>query len=383
MFINEDFFDDINTEQISSTDGVEDISSPSVDLSSYETFLSFEIIKPKNVNPNLEELKKYLKRLTYILSASSMIRQISEPGIKEKNSLSRDPFLSPEEAYELDDYYIGFGVRLLVNSLTKFYNLLNFIFNKLNPNPQAVRIFQIEIIDKRSSVPHIYFTRYDFTTNRREKDFIRRMTTFCNHFLRTKFDYNELKSCMGLDTIKQLTHLSLTEYENWSVNEIKLSYEWYPTKNLPREFFFKCSCPKFYSEPDLTESVMFGNDSSKTEDIVKFCHSRDDVRVYPKLYIAKRGKGVKILFRMLFDKVCGNDPSYYKSFGFMWEHQFSTKDNQMLVPMWIGTSLSPYVYLGEDIDYLIEELKPVIAKFATTDDIYTNIKKYATWNHKK
>ena len=45
--------------------------------------------------------------------------------------------------------------------------------------------------------------------------------------------------------------------------------------------------------------------------------------------------------------------------------------------MWIGTCLAPYVYLGEDIDYLIEQLKPAISKFITTEDGYKNIKKYA------
>ena len=71
MFINEDFFDDINTEQIS-TDDVEDISSSSVDLSLYKTTLSVSIVKPNNIKP--EDLKTYIKRLSYILSASSMTR---------------------------------------------------------------------------------------------------------------------------------------------------------------------------------------------------------------------------------------------------------------------------------------------------------------------
>ena len=68
----------------------------------------------------------------------------------------------------------------------------------------------------------------------------------------------------------------------------------------------------------------------------------------------------------------------------MWEHRFSSKDDTMLVPLWIGSSLSPYVYLGEDIDYLIEQLKPVLSKFITTEDGYKNIKKYATlWKYEK
>ena len=80
---------------------------------------------------------------------------------------------------------------------------------------------------------------------------------------------------------------------------------------------------------------------------------------------------------MLFDKVCGDFP-YCKAFGFMWEHRFSSKDDTMLVPIWIGSSLAPYVYLGEDIDYLIEQLKPAISKYMTDEDSYKNIKKYAT-----
>ena len=60
MFINEDFFDDINTEQIS-TDDVEDISSSSVDLSLYKTVLTVSIVKPNNIEPNLEDLKTCIK----------------------------------------------------------------------------------------------------------------------------------------------------------------------------------------------------------------------------------------------------------------------------------------------------------------------------------
>ena len=84
MFINEDFFDDINTEQIS-TDDVEDISSSSVDLSLYKTVLTVSIVKPNTIK--LEDLKTCIKRLSYILSASSMIREISEPCIKGKKTL--------------------------------------------------------------------------------------------------------------------------------------------------------------------------------------------------------------------------------------------------------------------------------------------------------
>ena len=80
---------------------------------------------------------------------------------------------------------------------------------------------------------------------------------------------------------------------------------------------------------------------------------------------------------MLFDKVCGDVP-YCRAFGFMWEHKFSSKDYNIQVHMWIGTCLAPYVYLGEDIDYLIEQLKPDISKFMTDEDSYKNIKKYAT-----
>lgn len=375
MFINEDFFDDINTEQIS-TDDVEDISSSSVDLSLYKTKLSVSIVKPNNIK--LEDLKTYIKRLSYILSASSMIREISEPGIKEVNILSKNSFLFNEDAYKLDECYIYFGIRLSVNSLTKFYNLLNFIFNKLISNTLShVIIFKIEFIDKSTTVPYIYFSNIDFSYNRREEDFIKRMDAFCEHYLRTKFDYNELKKCMGLDTIKQLTHVSLSDYDDWSVKEIKLFNESHQTDNLPREFFFKCKQPKFFLEPSFDKFLVFGNDPSNTEDIVKFCHSRKDVNVYPKLYIAKKGKGVKLLFRMLFDKVCGDVP-YCRAFGFMWEHKFSSKDYNIHVPIWIGSYLAPYVYLGEDIDYLIEQLKPDISKFMTDEDSYKNIKKYAT-----
>lgn len=368
MFINEDFFDDINTEQIS-TDDVEDISSSSVDLSLYKTTLSVSIVKPNNIK--LEDLETYIKRLSYILSASSMTREISEPCIKEIDTLSKNSFLSNEDAYKLDEYHIYFGIRLSVNSLTKFYNLLNFIFNKLISNA-----FKIEFIDKSTTVPYLYFLNTDFSYNRREKDFIKRMAAFCKQYLRTEFDYNELKKCMGLDTIKQLTHISLSDCDNWSIKEIKLFNESHQTDNLPREFFFKCKQPKFFLEPSFDKFFVFGTDPSNTEDIVKFCHSRKDVKVYPKLYIAKKGKGVKLLFRMLFDKVCGDVP-YCRAFGFMWEHRFSLKDYNILVPMWIGTYLSPYVYLGEDIDYLIEQLKPDISKFITTEDGYKNIKKYA------
>ena len=374
MFINEDFFDDINTEQIS-TDDVEDISLSSVDLSLYKTVLTVSIVKPNNIK--LEDLKTYIKRLSYILSASSMTREISEPCIKEVNTLSKNSFLSNEDAYKLDEYHIYFGIRLSVNSLTKFYNLLNFIFNKLNPNTSSPAIiFKIEFIDKSTTVPYLYFLNTDFSYNRREEDFIKRISAFCKQYLRTEFDYNELKKCMGLDTIKQLTHISLSDYDDWSIKEIKLFNESHQTDNLPREFFFKCKQPKFFAEPSFEKFVVFGNGSSKTEDIVRFCHSRKDVKVYPKLYIAKKGKGVKLLFRMLFDKVCGDVP-YCRAFGFMWEHRFSLKDCNILVPMWIGTYLSPYVYLGEDIDYLIEQLKPASSKFITTEEGYKNIKKYA------
>ena len=204
------------------------------------------------------------------------------------------------------------------------------------------------------------------------------MSTFCYHYLRTKFDYNELKKCMGLDTIKQLTHIGLSDYDEWNIKEIELFNKSHQTDNLPREFFFKCQEPKFFAEPSLIKYSGFGNDFSNTEDIVRFCHSRKDIKVYPKLYIVKKGKGVKLLFRMLFDKVCGDEQGY-KAFGFMWEHKFSSKDDSMLVSMWIGSSLSPYIYLGEDIDYLIEQLKPVLSKFITTEDGYKNIKKYATF----
>ena len=378
MFINEDFFDDINTEQIS-TDDVEDISSSSVDLSLYKTVLTVTIIKPNNIKPNLENLKTRIKRLSYILSASSMIREISEPCIKGKKSLStKEPFLSLEEAYTLDVYFIYFGIRLSVNSLTRFYNLLDLIFNKLNPNKSSSAIiFKIEIIDSSTTVPYLYFSKTDFSYNRREGDFISRMSAFCNHYLRSKFDYNELKKCMGLDTIKQLIRIGFSDYDDWNINGIKLFNESHQTDNLPREFFFKCREPKFFLEPNLSKFVVFGNDQSNTEDIIRFCHSRKDVKVYPKLYIAKKGMAVKLLFRMLFDKVCGDFP-YCKAFGFMWEHRFSSKDDTMLVPIWIGSSLAPYVYLGEDIDYLIEQLKPVLSKFITTEDDYKNIKKYAT-----
>lgn len=374
MFINEDFFDDINTEQIS-TDDVEDISSSSVDLSLYKTTLSVSIVKPNNIK--LEDLKTCIKRLSYILSASSMIREISEPCIKGENALSKNSFLSNEDAYKLDEYHIYFGIRLSVNSLTRFYNLLNFIFNKLISNalPHVI-IFKIEFIDKSTTVPYLYFLNTDFSYNRREEDFIKRMAAFCDQYLRTEFDYNELKKCMGLDTIKQLTHTSLSDYDDWSIKEIKLFNESHQTDNLPREFFFKCREPKFFAEPSFDKFVIFGNDQSKTEDIVRFCHSRKDVKVYPKLYIAKKGKAVKLLFRMLFDKVCGDVP-YCKAFGFMWEHRFSSKDYNILVPIWIGSYLAPYVYLGEDIDYLIEQLKPAISKFMTDEDSYKNIKKYA------
>ena len=377
MFINEDFFDDINSEQIS-TDDVEDISSSSVDLSLYKTILSVTIVNSNIIKPNLEDLKTCIKRLSYILSASSMIREISKPCIKGEKTLLKNSSLSIEEAYTLDEYYIYFGIRLSVNSLTRFYNLLNFIFNKLNPNESSsVIIFKIEIINNSTTVPYFYFFKTDFSYNRREGDFISRMSAFCNHYLRSKFDYNELKKCMGLDTIKQLIRIGISDYNNWSINEIKLFNKSHQTDNLPREFFFKCKEPKFFLEPNLSKFVVFGNDSSKTEDIVRFCHSTKDVKVYPKLYIAKKGKAVKLLFRMLFDKVCGDVP-YCKAFGFMWEHRFSSKDDSMLVPLWIGSSLSPYVYLGEDINYLIKQLKPVLSKFITTEDGYKNIKKYAT-----
>ena len=203
------------------------------------------------------------------------------------------------------------------------------------------------------------------------------MTEFCNYYLRTKFDYNELKKCMGLDTIKQLTHISLSDYDDWSLKEIKLFNESHQTANLPREFFFKCKEPKFFTEPSLSKSPIFGSDTSKTEVIIRFCNYTKDIKVYPKLYIAKKGKGIKLLFRMLFDKASLYVQNY-KAFGFMWEHRFSSKDDNTLVPIWIGSSLSPYVYLGEDIDYLIEQLKPVLSKFITTEDDYKNIKKYAT-----
>ena len=373
MFINEDFFDDINTEQIS-TDDVEDISSSSVDLSLYKTTLSVSIVKPNNIKP--EDLKTYIKRLSYILSASSMTREISEPYIKVENILSKNSFLSNEDTYKLDECYIYFGIRLSVNSLTKFYNLLNFIFNKLISNALS-HVIIIDFIDKSTTVPYLYFLNTDFSYNRREEDFIKRMSAFCKQYLRTEFDYNELKKCMGLDTIKQLTHISLSDYDDWSIKEIKLFNESHQTDNLPREFFFKCKQPKFFAEPSFDKFVVFGNDSSKTEDIVRFCHSRKDVKVYPKLYIAKKGKGVKLLFRMLFDKVCGDVP-YCKAFGFMWEHRFSSKDYNIHVPIWIGSYLAPYVYLGEDIDYLIKQLKPAISKFMTDEDSYKNIKKYAT-----
>ena len=174
MFINEDFFDDINTEQIS-TDDVEDISSSSVDLSLYKTTLTVTIVKPNNIK--LEDLKTCIKRLSYILSASSMIREISEPCIKGNKTLSKNSSLSYEEAYKLDECYIYFGIRLSVNSLTKFYNLLNFIFNKLIPNILSpVRIFKIEIIDSSTTVPYLYFSKTDFSYNRREGDFISRIT---------------------------------------------------------------------------------------------------------------------------------------------------------------------------------------------------------------
>ena len=214
MFINEDFFDDINTEQIS-TDDVEDISSSSVDLSLYKTVLTVSIVKPNNIEPNLEDLKTCIKKLSYILSASSIIREISEPCIKGNKTLSKNSSLSYEEAYKLDECYIYFGIRLSVNSLTKFYNLLNFIFNKLNPNTSSpVRISKIEIIDSSPEVPYLYFLKTDFSYNRREESFISRMTEFCNYYLRTKFDYNELKKCMGLDTIKQLTYVGLSDYDD-------------------------------------------------------------------------------------------------------------------------------------------------------------------------
>ena len=163
MFINEDFFDDINTEQIS-TDDVEDISSSSVDLSLYKTTLSVSIVKPNNIKP--EDLKTYIKRLSYVLSASSMTREISEPCIKEVNILSKNSFLSNEneDAYRLDECYIYFGIRLSVNSLTKFYNLLNFIFNKLISNALShVIIFKIEFIDKTTTTPYLYFSNIDFS----------------------------------------------------------------------------------------------------------------------------------------------------------------------------------------------------------------------------
>ena len=84
-----------------------------------------------------------------------------------------------------------------------------------------------------------------------------------------------------------------------------------------------------------------------------------------------------MLFRMLFDKA-GLYFQNYKAFGFMWEHRFSSKDYNIHVPIWIGSYLAPYVYLGEDIDYLIKQLKPAISKFMTDEDSYKNIKKYAT-----
>ena len=235
MFINEDFFDDINTEQIS-TDDVEDISSSSVDLSLYKTILTVTIIKPNNIKPNLEDLKTCIKRLSYILSASSMIREISEPCIKGMKTFSKNSSLSYEEAYKLDECYIYFGIRLSVNSLTKFYNLLNFIFNKLISNTLS-HVIIIDFIDKSTTVPYLYFLNTDFSYNRREEDFIKRMSAFCDQYLRTEFDYNELKKCMGLDTIKQLTHTSLSDYDDWSIKEIKLFNESHQTDNLPREFF--------------------------------------------------------------------------------------------------------------------------------------------------
>ena len=94
------------------------------------------------------------------------------------------------------------------------------------------------------------------------------MAAFCEQYLRTKFDYNELKKCMALDTIKQLTHISLSDYDEWSVKEIKLSNESHLTDNLPREFFFKCKQPKFFLEPYFSKSPGFGSDASKTEDII-------------------------------------------------------------------------------------------------------------------
>ena len=203
------------------------------------------------------------------------------------------------------------------------------------------------------------------------------MTEFCNYYLRTKFDYNELKKCMGLDTIKQLTYVGLSDYDDWNIKEIKLFNESHQTDNLPKEFFFKCQEPKFFAEPNFSKSPGFGSDASKTEDIIRFCNYTKDVKVYPKLYIAKKGKVVKLLFRMLFDKASLYIQNY-KAFGFMWEYKFSSKDDNAIVPMRIGSSLSPYVYLGEDIDYLIEQLKPAISKFMTDEYSYKNIKKYAT-----
>lgn len=383
MFINEDFFDDINTEQIS-TDDVEDISSSSVDLSLYKTTLTVTIVKPNNIEPNLKELKTCIKKLSYILSASSMIREISEPCIKGKKTFSKNSSLSYEEAYKLDEYYIYFGIRLYVNSLTKFYNILNFIFNKLNPNTSSpVRISKIEIIDSSPKVPYLYFLKTDFSYKRRVKSFISRMTEFCNYYLRTKFDYNELNKCMGLDTIKELTYVSLSDYDDWNIKEIKLFNKSHQTDNLPKEFFFKCQEPKFFAEPYFSKSPGFGSDASKTEDIIRFCNYTKDVKVYPKLYIAKKGEAVRLLFRMLFDKVSLYVQNY-KAFGFMWEYKFSSKDDNAIVPMQIGSSLSLYVYLGEDIDYLIEQLKPVLSKFITTEDGYKKIKKYATlWKYEK
>lgn len=384
MFINEDFFDDINTEQIS-TDDVEDISSSSVDLSLYKTVLTVSIVKPNTIK--LEDLETCIKRLSYILSASSMIREISEPCIKGKKTFSKNSSISYEEAYKLDECYIYFGIRLSVNSLTKFYNLLNFIFNKLNPiNPNTsspVIIFKIEFIDKSTTVPYLYFSNIDFSYNRREESFISRMTEFCNYYLRTKFDYNELKKCMGLDTIKQLTYVGLSDYDDWNIKEIKLFNESHQTDNLPKEFFFKCQEPRFFAEPNFSKSPGFGSDASKTKDIIIFCDYTKDVNVYPKLYIAKKGKVVKLLFRMLFDKASLYIQNY-KAYGFMWEYKFSSKDDNKIVSMRIGSSLSPYVYLGEDIDYLIEQLKPVLSKFIKTEDGYKNIKKYATlWKCEK
>ena len=261
---------------------------------------------------------------------------------------------------------------------------MNFIFNKLNPNTSSPAIiFKIEFIDKSTTVPYLYFLKTDFSYNRREESFISRMTEFCNYYLRTKFDYNELKKCMGLDTIKQLTYVGLSDYDDWSIKEIKLFNKSHQTDNLPKEFFFKCQEPKFYAEPYFSKSPGFGSDASKTKDIIIFCNYTKDVNVYPKLYIAKKGKVVKLLFRMLFDKASLYIQNY-KAYGFMWEYKFSSKDDNAIIPMQIGSSLSPYVYLGEDIDYLIEQLKPAISKFMTTEDSYKKIKKYATlWKCEK